>query len=194
MVNKILGLIIGAIFAVISLFSSVSVADSYQAINTFSVHTKVIASDPGGFHNFPTADFSLEWSAFLHSEIKYLTKNNLEQPSISVPRRYQPRAKIILIPNYPIHKYVAPVQSSPNGVNWDKLAQCESGGNWAANTGNSYEGGLQFTQSTWQAYGGSGSPAGASRNDQIAVATRVLQIQGKTAWPTSASRGAACGF
>lgn len=67
--------------------------------------------------------------------------------------------------------------------NWDAVAQCESSGNWAANTGNGFYGGLQFTLSTWQAYGGVGNPANASRAQQIAVAERVLAGQGIGAWP-----------
>jgi hypothetical protein len=67
--------------------------------------------------------------------------------------------------------------------NWDAIAQCESGGNWSANTGNGYYGGLQFTPSTWAANGGVGSPAAASREDQIRVARNVLQTQGLGAWP-----------
>jgi resuscitation-promoting factor RpfA len=67
---------------------------------------------------------------------------------------------------------------------WDKLAQCESGGNWKINTGNGYSGGLQFNQSTWRAYGGKGSPHTASRAEQIAVAERTLAAQGWNAWPS----------
>ncbi|WP_072806661.1 transglycosylase family protein [Rhodococcoides yunnanense] len=67
--------------------------------------------------------------------------------------------------------------------NWDGVAQCESGGNWGINTGNGYYGGLQFTQSTWAANGGSGSPEGASKAEQIRVAENVLQTQGVGAWP-----------
>ncbi|WP_175401518.1 transglycosylase family protein, partial [Mycobacterium malmoense] len=52
-------------------------------------------------------------------------------------------------------------------VNWDAIAQCESGGNWSINTGNGFSGGLQFTPSTWHANGGSGSPQNASREEQI---------------------------
>jgi len=70
-----------------------------------------------------------------------------------------------------------------SATNWDAIAQCESGGNWGTSTGNGYYGGLQFTQSTWKAYGGTGSPQGASREQQIAVAERVLQGQGIGAWP-----------
>jgi LysM repeat protein len=69
---------------------------------------------------------------------------------------------------------------------WDQVADCESGGNWAVNTGNGFYGGLQFTSSTWKAYGG-GQYAGradqASKGQQIAVAERVLASQGPDAWP-----------
>ncbi|MEO8829038.1 transglycosylase family protein [Lapillicoccus sp.] len=66
---------------------------------------------------------------------------------------------------------------------WDAVAQCESGGNWGINTGNGFSGGLQFTSGTWRAYGGSGAPNQASREQQIAVAERVLAGQGPGAWP-----------
>lgn len=68
-------------------------------------------------------------------------------------------------------------------VNWDAIAQCESGGNWSINTGNGYYGGLQFTAGTWRANGGSGSAANASREEQIRVAENVLRSQGIRAWP-----------
>jgi hypothetical protein len=70
--------------------------------------------------------------------------------------------------------------------NWDAVAQCESGGNWSINTGNGYYGGLQFSQSTWEAYGGAEYAARAdlaSRDAQIAVAEKVLAAQGAGAWP-----------
>jgi resuscitation-promoting factor RpfA len=66
---------------------------------------------------------------------------------------------------------------------WDQIAQCESGGRWNTNTGNGYSGGLQFSPSTWRAYGGKGSASGASRAEQIAVAERVVSAQGWGAWP-----------
>jgi hypothetical protein len=68
-------------------------------------------------------------------------------------------------------------------INWDAIAQCESGGNWAINTGNGYYGGLQFTLSTWRANGGTGMPQDASRDTQVAVAERVVATQGIGAWP-----------
>lgn len=76
-----------------------------------------------------------------------------------------------------------------SATNWDAIAQCESSGNWSTNTGNGYYGGLQFSQSTWRAYGGTGSPANASREQQIAVAERVLQGQGIGAWPHCGKKG-----
>jgi nucleoid-associated protein YgaU len=73
--------------------------------------------------------------------------------------------------------------AAASGVNWDAIARCESGGNWAINTGNGFYGGLQFTLSTWRANGGVGNPANATREQQIAVAERVLVSQGIGAWP-----------
>jgi resuscitation-promoting factor RpfC len=73
--------------------------------------------------------------------------------------------------------------AAPATPNWDAVAQCESGGNWAANTGNGEYGGLQFKPATWARYGGVGNPAAASKQEQIAVANRVLADQGLEAWP-----------
>jgi len=67
--------------------------------------------------------------------------------------------------------------------NWDAVAMCESGGNWSANTGNGFYGGLQFKPATWVANGGKGSPQDAPREEQIRVARNVLQSQGIGAWP-----------
>jgi uncharacterized protein YabE (DUF348 family) len=68
---------------------------------------------------------------------------------------------------------------------WDQLAECESGGNWAINTGNGYYGGLQFSLSTWRAYGGPGYPHQQSRETQIAIATKVRDANGGGygSWP-----------
>jgi hypothetical protein len=76
---------------------------------------------------------------------------------------------------------------------WDRIAQCESGGKWNTSTGNGYSGGLQFTPSTWRAYGGKGSAHGASRGEQIAVAERVLASQGWGAWPSCSKKVGAKG-
>ena len=77
------------------------------------------------------------------------------------------------------------------GSVWDSLAQCESGGNWSINTGNGYYGGLQFTTGTWLAYGGGQyAPRAdlASRNQQIAIATKVRNARGGYGdWPACAA-------
>ena len=82
----------------------------------------------------------------------------------------------------------AAVPSATSGSVWDSLAQCESSGNWGINNGNGYAGGLQFSPSTWAAYGGTGSAASASREQQIAVAERVQAGQGWGAWPSCAAK------
>jgi len=76
-----------------------------------------------------------------------------------------------------------PSASVASGSVWDRLAQCESGGNWSINTGNGYYGGLQFSLSTWRAYGGSGYPHQNSRAQQIAIAQKLQAAAGWGQWP-----------
>jgi hypothetical protein len=85
-------------------------------------------------------------------------------------------------------KSVATTNFAGGSTVWDRLAQCESGGNWATNTGNGYYGGLQFSLGTWHAYGGSGLPSSASRLTQIAIATKIRDASGGYgAWPACAA-------
>ncbi|MFD7879970.1 transglycosylase family protein [Streptomyces sp. NPDC059766] len=86
--------------------------------------------------------------------------------------------------------------AAADGGVWDRIARCESGGNWHINTGNGYYGGLQFSAGTWRAYGGGAyAPTAdrATRTQQIAVATKVQGAQGWGAWPTCAARAGASG-
>jgi len=86
----------------------------------------------------------------------------------------------------------AAAPASSDGANWSAIAACESGGNWSANTGNGFYGGLQFTQQTWLAYGGgqyASSANLATQAQQIAVAQRVLAGQGIGAWPVCGAGG-----
>src|ERR1700733_14843571 len=79
-----------------------------------------------------------------------------------------------------------------SSVNWDAIAQCESGGNWSINTGNGFYGGLQFTKGTWKGCAGTkyASPANkAGRPEQIAIAEKVLHGQGIGAWPVCGKKG-----
>lgn len=81
-------------------------------------------------------------------------------------------------------------QAAPSGV-WDRIAACESGGNWSIATGNGYYGGLQFSIGSWRAAGGTryaARPNQASKAEQIAVAQRLLKAQGPGAWPSCGRR------
>ncbi|MGW5864040.1 transglycosylase family protein [Streptomyces sp. NPDC055239] len=85
--------------------------------------------------------------------------------------------------------------AADSGV-WDRIAKCESGGNWSINTGNGYYGGLQFSASTWRAYGGGAYAAtadNASKAQQITVAAKVQRAQGWGAWPSCSARAGASG-
>ena len=78
---------------------------------------------------------------------------------------------------------VAPLLASApahaDSVNWDAVAQCESGNNWSISTGNGYYGGLQFSLATWQSVGGTGLPSDASREEQI---KRAKILQARSGW------------
>ena len=81
-----------------------------------------------------------------------------------------------------------PAANAVDGATWDALAQCESGGNWPINTGNGFYGGLQFTQQSCNGVGMSGSPATATRAQQIEAGERLLAIQGWGAWPACSAK------
>jgi hypothetical protein len=86
---------------------------------------------------------------------------------------------------------MAPAANAAPDSDWDRLAQCESGGNWGINTGNGYHGGLQFSAGTWAAYGGTQfAPTAnqATRAQQIAIAEKTLAGQGWGAWPSCSAR------
>jgi uncharacterized protein YabE (DUF348 family) len=78
------------------------------------------------------------------------------------------------------------VPPSTSGLNWDALAKCEAGGNWAINTGNGYYGGLQYNAGTWLAYGGGAYaplPSQATREQQIAIGEKTYAARGTSPWP-----------
>lgn len=81
--------------------------------------------------------------------------------------------------------------SAASSSTWDKVAKCESSGNWSINTGNGYYGGLQFSQPTWAGFGGTRYAARAdlaTRAQQITIAEKVLAVQGPGAWPVCGAR------
>ena len=86
---------------------------------------------------------------------------------------------------------MATASSASASTVWDRVAACESSGNWSINTGNGYYGGLQFSDSTWDAFGGERYASTANRAtkaQQITVAQKVLAAQGPGAWPTCGAR------
>lgn len=88
---------------------------------------------------------------------------------------------------------LAMTAGTASATDWDAIAQCESSGNWHTDTGNGYGGGLQFTNSTWKAFGGKGSPENASREQQIQVAEKVKSSQGMGAWPVCSKKSGESG-
>jgi uncharacterized protein YabE (DUF348 family) len=110
--------------------------------------------------------------------IRYENGRLVARKELSSKTLSEPRAAVVRVGTKPAANY-----ATGNSV-WDKIAQCESGGNWAANTGNGYYGGLQFDLQTWHAYGGTGYPNEHSREEQIAIAEKVRDANGGYgAWP-----------
>lgn len=102
------------------------------------------------------------------------------QPAAAAPKKQQRAAAAPQV--------AAPADSAVAGGVWDRLAQCESGGNWAINTGNGYYGGLQFSLGSWRAVGGSGYPHQASKSEQIARGEALKARQGWGAWPSCSAK------
>jgi hypothetical protein len=89
-----------------------------------------------------------------------------------------------------------PAANAATDATWDRVAQCESGGNWQINTGNGFQGGLQFAPTTWSGFGGrqfAPTANQATREQQIVVAERVLAAQGWNAWPVCSKKAGAVG-
>jgi uncharacterized protein YabE (DUF348 family) len=118
--------------------------------------------------------------------VRLINGHAVGRQALQVSDRRAPVAAIVAVGT----KEPAPavVAFTSGNTVWDRLAQCESGGNWAINTGNGYYGGLQFNLGTWQSYGGSGYPHQNSREAQIAVAERLRAATGGYgSWPGCAS-------
>lgn len=105
----------------------------------------------------------------------------------------EPVDKIVEIGTKPVPAPTPPASPAvaPSGGSgaWDRLAQCESGGNWSINTGNGYYGGLQFNLGTWRSNGGTGRPDQASKAEQIRIATKLRdRAGGYSPWPGCAAK------
>lgn len=104
----------------------------------------------------------------------------------AAPVRTEP-VRVVATPPATAAPAPPPKPGDPNDpATWDRMAQCEAGGNWSANTGNGYYGGLQFSLPTWESYGGTGYPHEATKAAQIEVAKRLHAARGWDAWPSCA--------
>lgn len=119
---------------------------------------------------------------------------------LRIPRPDEQLTSRTVVVNQPVNQYKSTTKKTTqtpkttaftpvsDGSVWDRLAQCEAGGNWAINTGNGYYGGLQFTLGSWRAVGGTGYPHQASREEQIARGKMLQARQGWGAWPACTSK------
>ena len=127
----------------------------------------------------------------VYKEIRHNGKL-VDRSKVSTKIVAKPRTQVIMVgtkkPKAPKTPKAPKAANVATGSVWDRIAQCESGGNWSINTGNGYYGGLQFSASTWRAYGGSGMAHQASRAQQIAIATKVQKAQGWGAWPACTAK------
>jgi LysM repeat protein len=133
---------------------------------------------PGKSVRIPSTGEKLKKRALPNAAPKPIAKK--AQPQRASTRSYTPNPAPAPAPK--------PTYSSNSGGVWDRLAGCESGGNWSINTGNGYYGGLQFSLSSWRAVGGSGLPSSASKSEQIARAEKLKAIQGWGAWPACTAK------
>lgn len=123
------------------------------------------------------AAFHLEKTYESSGGIGTLTRFDVEGSS------YEPPQNPLRAARRPLEARVA-----PKSGNWDRIAQCESGGNWNIATGNGYYGGVQFSLRSWRAVGGKGYPHQASKQEQIHRAEKLRAIQGWGAWPSCSRR------
>jgi len=124
-------------------------------------------------------------------EIVFIDGEKSDEKVLSEKVVAEPVDKVVVVGTKERPKQTEPDPPTSTGGDtvWDRLAQCESGGNWSINTGNGYYGGLQFSLGTWQAYGGSGYPHENSREEQIRIATKVRDARGHYGdWPACAAK------
>ena len=157
--------------------SKIAVAHETTYHRIFDANTSIANPDlihPGDQLRIPRAD-------------EELTKRELPVTAIERPV-VAPAPKAASAPRVSTPRPAPTPVGSVSGSVWDSLARCESGGNWAINTGNGYYGGLQFSLSSWRAVGGSGYPHQASREEQIARGEMLLARQGWGAWPACTAK------
>jgi hypothetical protein len=138
----------------------------------------------------PVPAFEAKLRALSASEAVIFTPPTaVAPPTSAAPRKAAPKPAPRVTPKPAAPAAPRTSSADPNNpATWDRLAGCEAGGNWAANTGNGYYGGLQFSLSTWRSVGGSGYPHQASRETQIEMGRRLQASSGWGAWPSCSRR------
>ncbi|MFI1796520.1 transglycosylase family protein [Streptomyces sp. NPDC020379] len=144
----------------LSLIADQQLGDATRWQRVYEMNRKAVGPDPDSI--LPGQNLLLPTSFPTSS-----TGESEQKPRDRTPRHAKPQA----------------THAQSGSGKWDRLAQCESSGNWGTNTGNGYYGGLQFSPDTWREYGGTGMPQNASREEQIRIAEKALAGQGPGAWP-----------
>jgi LysM repeat protein len=115
-------------------------------------------------------------------------KLRVPSPGVRVRARALPKTVVKAVSRVaPTRTRVSTSGDNVSGGVWDRIAQCESGGNWHINTGNGYYGGLQFDLTSWRRVGGTGLPSDASKSEQIMRAEALQRLQGWGSWPVCAA-------
>lgn len=143
-----------------------------------TAHPNVVGPD----HVHPNPEGLNRYAQLIVDGIHAAGASSSAQPAPAVPADAEQVAATGASPN----TATPPPDGSVTAADWEKLAQCESGGKWDINTGNGFYGGLQFTQQTWEGFGGTQYAASADRatkEQQMEIANKVLAEQGWGAWP-----------
>lgn len=121
----------------------------------------------------------------------FSTNDFPDQPASRRGRRLKIAGATVTVGGLVAGGLVVASNAGASGTVWDRLAQCESTGNWSINTGNGYYGGIQFSYQTWKGFGGQKyayTADRASKGQQIEIAQEVLKVQGPGAWPVCSRR------
>lgn len=149
------------------------------------VDNRVIADKPS-FEGFSVSSPSHDFYKTVKKHNDHIA--NVRKKARIEALRQRELARVVVYTK-PVQKLAVRTPATYGGSTvWDRLAICESGGNWAINTGNGYYGGLQFSLSSWRGVGGSGFPHQASRDEQIKRAEMLKSSGGFGHWPACSER------
>lgn len=183
-------LIDGLVFDSIPEFQDISFTSSDEVIHTIHIETRKYEEVRLEKYVFSTVDTITASTDITITPTPILSPLPTITPAPILESKVTPTVSPILTPTSTPTPLPTEIPTpTPIGEDiWDKLAACESGGNWAIDTGNGYFGGLQFSQGAWESVGGSGSPASATREEQIEKGKKLQAIRGWGAWGACAKK------